>query len=364
MGHTEDVFVSIMPWAGLQQEIKIGNARFWPWEGTKAGMIDGATKDTVQRYLDCFVDDLGDAVKTVAVCSYEGKEFRCLTDSEMSEMRCARDALVFCVICPQVVQSIRGCSVGLCSAERFQVVGQQLEKGRTTLYVVSGHNTTLGQFKIHKPLAVSSGYLAQPEFPLIKAFDKVLGAGFPEGLRRRLFRSLEWFRLAHVEADQVSEQSRVVMMATAFETLLDIPAQTTDKSMFFADEVEKKFAIQESVCDSRVYKKEVHTRSRAAWWAYDYYKLRNKIVHGDDVCPADTRYGSHVGQKDVADLVLHSILFQVLCENDCVDYPPSMSRLTPEERADVLLCYEGFEEAQQILGWLQKQDTEGVEHAS
>ena len=354
MGHGEEAFVSIMPWAGLQHEVQIGNVKFWPWEENQAGGTDAATKDAIQHYVGCFVDHHGEPVKTVSVCSYKGKEFECPADSEWAEMRAARDVLVFSVICPQVVQSIRGCSIGLCSAERFQVVGQQLKRGDTTLYVLAGYNTTFGRFKIHRPLTVSSGPLAQPESALVNAFDRVFAGGFPDDLRTKLFRSLEWFRLAHVEADQVSEFSRIVMMATAFETLLGIPAQEGDKSMFFARKVEERFRTQGTAYATRRHKNQDHRLTKAAWWAYDFYKLRNKIVHGDDVEADRTLYSSHVRQKDVADLVLYQILFQILCENNCVGCPPYMSDLTSKERVDHLLYCAGLEKAQAILDWINE----------
>jgi hypothetical protein len=348
-----EMFVCILPWVGLQREVQIGNARFWPWQAGRAAVTNAAMKDTIHRYVDCFVDHQGNPVKTASICSYKGKEFQCLADNEWPEMRGARDALVFSVICPQVVQSIRGCSIGLCSAERFQVVGQQLMPGDAKLYVLAGYNTTFGQFKIPRPLTVSAGVLAQPESTLVNAFDRVFADSFPGDVRTRLFGSLEWFRLAHVEADQVSEFSRIVMMATAFEILFGIPVGESDKSMFFVRKVDEGFRTQESLYATRRHKNQDHNLTRAACWAYDFYKLRNKIVHGDDVELAETLYGTHIHQKDVADLVLHQILFQTLCENNCVDYPTYISHLTPKERADCLLCLAGLDEAQATLGWIR-----------
>ncbi|MBN1508174.1 MAG: hypothetical protein JW955_15090 [Sedimentisphaerales bacterium] len=352
MEHGAELSVSIMPWVGLQREVQIGSVKFWPWEAGRAGITDPVMKDTIQHYVDCFVDHQGNPVKTASVCSYKGKEFQCPTDNEWPEMRAARDALVFSVICPQVVRSIQGCSIGLCSAERFQVVGQQLKPGSTTLYVLAGYNTTFGQFKVPRPLTVSAGFLAQPESTLVSAFDRVFADSFPGDVRTRLFGSLEWFRLAHVEADQVSEFSRIVMMATAFETLLGIPAGERDKSLFFAKKVDERFRTQGSVYATRGHKNQDRKLTKAAWWAYDFYKLRNKIVHGDDVTPADIRYSDHVLQKSVADAALYQILFRLLCENGCIDYPSYTSHLPPEEREDCFLCFRGFEDTQQALGWM------------
>lgn len=350
------LFVSIMPWGGLQQEVRIGKTTFWPWRKTEDRVTDAATRETIQGYVSCFVDTAGQPVDTAMVCSHEGKDFKCPTDNEWDDIRCARDALVFSVICPEVVRSIKGCSIGLCSAERFQAIGQGLRPGETTLCVRSGYNLTLGQFKLHRPLSVGTGYLAQPEPTIIDAIDKALSDSFPRDVRTRVFRSFEWFRLAHVEADQVSEASKVVMMATAFETLLGISMNDKAKSVFFAKQVEARFQTEESEYATRTCKKQDHKYTKAAWWAYDFYKLRNRIVHGDQVGSADLRYNGHVSQKDVADAVFYQILFEMLYDNGCVDCPAILSHLASEERKGCLLVLEGFEATQEALGWVRTKE--------
>lgn len=354
MEDNEKIFVNIMPWVGLQQEIKIGKTIFWPWNNSESQIANTKTRDMIQRYVSSFVDCQAKPVNTAAICSYQGRDFRNLTDDEWSEMRCGREALVFSVICPVVVQSIGGCSIGLCSAERFQVLGQELSSEDAKLYVQTGHNLTIGQFNVYRPLPVESAPLAQPNTILISAFNKVLVTSFSADLRTRLFRSLEWFRLAHVAADQVSEFSRIVMLATAFETLLEIPAQERDKSMFFTKEVERRFRRETSILDKREHKKKARAYTKAAWWAYDFYKLRNEIVHGDDVDPAKLRYNAHITQKDVADAVLYQIIFQTLFETSCIDCPSCLSHLSPTDQLDCLLAFEGFEDTQQHLGWMKK----------
>ena len=42
----------------------------------------------------------------------------------------------------------------------------------------------------------------------------------------------------------------------------------------------------------------------AGWWANDFYNLRNKIVHGDEVELKDLKYRDKISYIDVADLLL------------------------------------------------------------
>ena len=242
----ESVMVCIMPWAGLKRELQIGKIRFLPRDHIKTKNI--GIQNLLTDYFKGFVDDHGNPVNTIAICSYEGKAFIDLCEDQWQQMRFARNALVFSVICPQVLLSIRGNSTGLCSAERFYVIGQRLCIGHRNIYIKAGYNLKIGQMgytKISKPQQVADKSMAQPNEELMQGFDRLASNVSFTDLQRRLFQSLEWFRLAHVEADQVSELSKIVMMATAFEVLLNL--SVSDKSIDFAQKVEKWLASQDSI---------------------------------------------------------------------------------------------------------------------
>ncbi len=362
MTENKQIVVCVMPWANLKQEVKIGKTTFWPWD--KGKVADASIGEVVQEYVRHFVDEHGKAVSTVAVCSYEGKGFLLPEEDGLVQMRSARDILVFSVICPQVITSIRGCSIGLCSAERFQVMGQGLDPDRRAIYVQSGYNTTMGDFTVSRPLCVAREELAQPKELLLAGFDKALSGTGPScgDLAGRLTRCLEWFRLAHAEPDQSSELSKIVMMATAFEVLLEFPKGR--KSHYFAQKIEEWLGNSDCVHETRSLKshdgeKEDHTLSKAAWWAYDFYQLRNRIVHGDRVELDDTYYNSHITQRDVADAVLYDIVCLMLHRRGCLACKPDLAALCSGDSADkqqleeyLLLQEAGLDDVHRCLGWM------------
>ena len=179
-------------------------------------------------------------------------------------------------------------------------------------------------------------------------------------MRQRLFRSLEWFRLAHTEANNVSEASRLVMMCTAFEILLDFPEDK--KSVYFAEQVDKRLKKDSSVTEPRKHRNTPYTRIRAAWWAYDFYQLRNKIVHGGEFKPEDGEYKDWINYSIVADLVFWELIVKELTDNNCLGERARKlaDELKPQGGAKedfaelVLSMLMGFGDYHEALDWVTK----------
>jgi hypothetical protein len=192
-------------------------------------------------------------------------------------------------------------------------------------------------------------------------------------LREKVFRSLEWFRLGHVEEGQVSRPSRTIMMATAFEVILDFPEN--GKAKYFVDELQKRLGHSRMRKGTRKTRKGIKFSGLylPAVWAGDFYDLRSKIVHGDDVPPSRLRYSNRYlapneKWKDhliVADVVFYQILVQILFDNRL--FGEKARRLARECQAhsnlDLETSAKGFFETlfcnftgtHRHLGWLKKE---------
>lgn len=127
-----------------------------------------------------------------------------------------------------------------------------------------------------RPFA-TGGSLYLPQDDLLKGLGRCLRR--QRTLPTRILRSLEWFRLAHYEAEGVPQFSRVVMMATAFEILLDLPRR--DKTRCFVQAINDKLQSQQFRSGTR------RTRTKKypglilpAISAGAFYDLRSHIVHG------------------------------------------------------------------------------------
>lgn len=311
------IAVAILPWAGLKKDIQVGTVTFWPWDPSR--IQDVEIKNMLERFFKIFVDHYGKIVSTVTICSHGKPDFHI---KEYKELLAAINILAFSSICPKVKQGVcsNNNSIAPPNADYFDFFGQTFHILDDSLVVVATRNTThweeIDKVHISMPWGVPNHWGTTPKEELIGAFHKIFDTDFPEEVRERLFRSLEWFRFAHTEANNVSDASRLVMMSTAFEILLDFPEH--QKSVFFAKQIDNKLKKDKSITETRTPNNKQYTYTKAAWWAYDFYQLRNKIVHGGQFNPEDGRYKDWINYNIVADLVFWELIIRELFENNCV----------------------------------------------
>jgi hypothetical protein len=315
-----EIAVTILPWAGLKQDIQVGPVTFWPWDPSK--IQDEEIKNQLERFFKIFVDHYGKTVNTVTICSHGKPDFHILADEkEYNELLAAINILAFSSICPAIKRGVcsNNNSIAPPNSECFDLFRQKFKIPDDRSVVVSTRSSlnweVIDKVHISMPWGVSNFLGSNPNDELIGAFDKVFDDSFSSETRERLFRSLEWFRFAHPDANNVSEASRLVMMSTAFEILLDFPEQR--KSLYFAQQIENKLKKDKSISETRTYNNKQCTYTKAACWAYDFYQLRSKIVHGEPFKPEDGRYKDWINYNIVADLVFWELIVKELFENDC-----------------------------------------------
>lgn len=368
--------VWFMPWAGLRERLEVGPITFWPLSRLTAEQVpDEALRSHLDSYFRCYVDHGGKPVDTITVCAHGPLDFRPLTSAEQGELHAAVDALVFSVIAPATHTGVcmENNSMAPPSAERYQLVGQNFTPGNDHIAVQAG-NTLIGGFKIGeisfpRPWSVG-GPFGKVDPKLITAFARLFEPQHPIEAKNRLFRSLQWFRMAHIESDEVSELSRIIMMATGFEILLNVP-QVPDKSGWIADEVERRCDRRDSLRETRKDNKgRDPVRTKIGWWAWDFYKLRNRIVHGDEIQLKDLLYPTPnmnwITQRIVADLVFWECIIHELFALGCLDEdvnqrvarmeqflesPAGDSDRAEAEKA-VLDIFMGLSQIHLALGWL------------
>jgi len=319
---------SFMPWAGLRNATRVGPVEFWPfWHLADQRVPDRHLREQLECYFKCYVDHRGKPVDSVTMCRLNEIDFfeRDATDREI--VRAAADALVFAALAPSIHGAVtaNNRSMGPAGADKYQLITQRLRVGDDSIAVQAGKvhhgGLKIGQVTFPRPWEVAAGF-DMPNTMLAEAFDSLFGACFCKAHRERLLRSLEWFRPAHTESDQVSPLSKVVMMATAFEVLLDVP-NTSGKKRFIARKLEKKLARESSVAETRCRGGKQHTYTKIAWWGWDFYELRNRIVHGDSVSVDELRYAAPdrdwLTHLIVADLVLYEYVMWELYGSGCLD---------------------------------------------
>ncbi len=310
--------VSFMPWAGLEQSFSVGDVTFWPWKSEASARVSGAA---VRRHLDrlfgAYVNHRGTPVQTITVCSDGDSDFRPLNEVEQKDLLRARSAIFFSSFFRKAPGEI--CS-GFCgnappTADVFALVQQNFSPGKAHM-AVSTRSSLLGGFRLGeisfaKPFALGGGP-CEPDAELLMSFDDAVKGKLRNSLQERVFRALEWFRLSHIEEGEVSETSRVVMMATAFELLLQAYgkrdlARAVDERTPYCN-LRKTWRMDRG-------KKKAFPCSAAAAWLWDFYDLRSAIVHGEQIPMKRLIYSGRIAHLNAAE-----ILFWAMVKMDLIRY--------------------------------------------
>jgi hypothetical protein len=336
--------ISFLPWAELKESVKIGPITFWSYydENNHDKITDPDIKARLSKLFDSFVDNQGKPVETITVCSYNNDNLYELTDSKFKILREVVDILIFTSIAPArktIVSNINH-SGGWAppTADIFELYSFPLPDSLKDDFVTfrAGNSINLfkiGDFNFHKPFA-TGGIFSGPDEELIAGFDRCFSDDFPENVRERILRSLEWFRLSHVEGADVSVLSKVVMMATAFEILLKFPKNSSEKKNYFTNYIKEHIASKNFIKENRKIDNKNYEKTLAEFWAWDFYNLRSSIVHGDNVSYKVLIYKNSLSHLIVADLVFLECMMQVLLDPECIS---NNIRSLKEKYAELLL---------------------------
>lgn len=309
--------ISLLPWLELA-DIQIGNTIFWKYDTSVISNAD--TKTYLDKYVKCYVDKHQEPVKTVSIASYKDKNyFEPLTADEYQELNFSRNLL--CLLCiseqSRIALASKNKSIGPPSSDIFEMVSQNFVPGTDDIAVKSGGMTsggwTLDEIHFQEPWS-TGGFFKNLNGHVIKAINKLLADSKNEDLKNRLLRSSEWFRLAHLENGVISPLFMVVMMAAAFEIIFDIP-NVRDKASFLSDKIDQTIALSSFIQATRQYGKNNEkrkTRSAASWWGWDFYKLRNSVVHGDNIPMSDLIYSDWITHMIVADMIFYAYVVYLL----------------------------------------------------
>ncbi|HOI54440.1 MAG TPA: hypothetical protein PLP01_04260 [Phycisphaerae bacterium] len=363
----EPIAIAYLPWADLREEFAIGPVMFWPFYAKMEEKIpDAEVRADLRRFFETFVDNAGKPVTTMAACSYGPVDFRKFTPEEGQTISDAVDCLTFAAIATGTKNGVCADNYSMAppSADRFDLAARWVWPAHDGLVVKTENSTQFwshGEYKITRPISVGGSFSGNYA-PLLEGLGRVFAAEFPRDMRERLFRAFEWFRFAHTQSTAVSWLHKVVMMATAYEILLDFPE--SGKRRYFIDQVDSKLRLRDSyMVGMRDGGGGTFSVCKAAEWAGQFYKLRNDITHGDEVTCERLQYKNWVGQLIVADLVMLEVVKRLLYEHHCIgdkvrglaaQYAQGSSDPVEEFEAVLLPGSMGLdvEDVHEALGWI------------
>ena len=328
MSSANQIQVTFLPWLEIHDEIRIGPVTFWPFEKMKKAKIQNPQiADFLTDYFfTCYKDYDGTSLRDITVCSHGAVDFKELGDAEVKDVRNALNALIFISISGNLASGLRGglFDRGAEHADGFQVFGQNLDMSQRKIGV-SRTNITIfpesfDSISFLMPFE-AVGAKASVDDDLAAGFGHVLEPARDDGLTRRIVLILEWFRMAHTQMGATSPEAELVMLATALEIALDI-GRATKKKELIAHRLQRHVAdkaVSDFIVEQRYLGPGLETPSRVACWGYDFYELRNRIVHGDSVAPDEMIYEhADIGHSYVACAVLRDLLIREMFEKNMI----------------------------------------------
>jgi len=318
----DPIAIGYLPWADLHEEFEVGPVVFWPfYDKAQEKIADPEIRAELTQFFETFVDNAGSPVKTVVACSRGDIGFRRFSAQESNDIVAAVDCLIFAAIAEGVRNGVCADNRSLAppSADRFDLCSRWVYPCHDGLVISTDGSTgywSQGEYHIPQPLSMGGSFCGHYR-PLLGGLGQAFDLGFPADVRERLFRSLEWFRFAHTESTAVSWLHKVVMMSTAFEILLQFPER--GQTAYFAQQIDKQLRLKNSMLAKRTDAKgNEYEACLPAWWAWDFYDLRSRIVHGESLMGEDLQYRNWISHLNVADLVLLELVKRLLYEHGCI----------------------------------------------
>lgn len=280
---------TFLPYISIKEDLKIGEVLLWPFYIKKDKYIkDFLIRSQIEKFLKQYVDIKQKPLQNITMVSYKSPDnFHPLTETQSRKIRDTVTILCFSTI----IKNTKWCAF---SSDDFQLFHQNFIPGDERIAPASGSfiRRTVGGLKIKEvlfitPFYISHGWDISYDESILRALEKLQQDKKSKEFYRRIITSLEWVSYAYTNVDNFNYASRIVMMATAFEILLN----------GFKDRFEFMKKIKQLTCNSlentkkmrstrMIYykgKKQKKNFSFKEWWAYEFYELRNKIVHGKEV---------------------------------------------------------------------------------
>ena len=159
----------------------------------------------------------------------------------------------------------------------------------------------------------------------------------------------------------------MLFRSTGFEILLEFPKD--GKRRYFTDYVEKNISSDKFLRGTRMdHKGKIHNMSLASCWAWDFYNLRSKIVHGDSIPNQDLIFRDWITHLIVSDLVFLECLKRELFRNKCIgdnvySCAEKITKSSDEHEKKAVVeslarWFLGFNNVHRKLGWVPDSDSD------
>jgi hypothetical protein len=319
MSNNKHFQIAFMPYAPLQENLKIGNYEVWQFNNDSSKRIaDKKVLKQIKNYFNRYneyvfsqaeggIDKNLETINIITPMDFVvGEEM--LTEKHILNIRSIAHILSF--------SSIFETGFGANSSDPFQTIVQSFVQNQEGMTVWTKYYTRYNLFKILKPLHINSPFLPYKLTNLATSLGNALEARETNIIIKQIFNCLELIFHTITFGEMVTDFHRTLTLLMAFEVLLGF-----ENKKKFVEQIEKYIEDPESVLVKRMVnlpggKKKEFEKSKTCWWAYDLYNLRNQIIHGEEVDWKLKEYGDIWIRIKFAGSILKRIFKIMLTESD------------------------------------------------
>jgi len=354
-----------LPWLNIKDPLQIHNIKLHPItlsEFPDSSELGNETKEKIIKELSRYCDDNGKPREKIVLCSYKEKLFQ--KNDIADEVTQAVDILAFLYTTLEFAVKISSpnSSGGIPCTNIFEMKHYRIPLDTSKIFTyVAGVNRFWGDITFHQPLETIHQEL-NCDTDFIRLFSEQLySPDFDIALRTKIFRGLELYYYAHIETAQHLEISKIIMLATALEIILEIEEYHHKKIEILEklEQVADQFFIKEkksllsgeckAIKDKGKLNNYIAEFTKFAWWGYNFYKLRNSIVHGDVINATEFYVDNRIPHKYIASLV---ILKYAMSKMPKLVRPPIVKIEDLEKLPPVTVTNSFLSDTLKELGWV------------
>jgi hypothetical protein len=303
-------------------EIAFGDVKVWNFERKAQEYIpDEALRERVRALLNSNVKN-DQPLRGMGVLSIGATDFRELTFEEIQLADQVR-LILFLAFLARVNVCQRGLNAGhfMATSENFLLVMQNFDPASDHiaqtngfLVVISEGGYKIGQLKFHAPPYVPTPFQFALDIDLIIKLSYIQKKN--KRLYERILRATDLLFESYYNDPNVSRNSRILMQASTFEVLLDLPEGHERQD--FKKKI-KHYTVRPHEKSRRYFserrggRKAPEIEPLKVIWADKFYTLRNHIIHGENVSMQEFVFQRRQGHLVIA------VLFFVLLVKELIN---------------------------------------------
>ncbi len=318
---------SFMPWITIKEDVRIGPIIFWPFDrNVNSKGLDSEVYKKLKELFECYLNHSMKPIESPTICSFERyNNFSLVEPDQKNILFKAAEAFIFSSVSSDLRNYFFNSSFAPFSTEAFSALTSRFNLKKLN------HASWFGYFKriptgeekffFKIPPSVKDLTTIKPSPWLCNRFNEI----FNVPAKAHIFQSLEWFKFAQLRIPEISIFAQIVMMCTAFETLL----KSSGRKYRLAKKIDKVCHIKKlkTVVKKSGYNNNVkeYLYSMLGAWAWDFFDIRSKIVHKGIYDGTKLYYLSPSGRNEhqlfISHLVFLECVEQLITSNESIlDY--------------------------------------------